>query len=445
VFTNIPGNTAGDVPGDHGAGHYDRYLEDIEHMRRLGIDSYRLSLSWPRILPNGIGAVNEEGIAFYDRLLDGLLEAGIDPCVTLYHWDLPQALQERGGWPNRDAIEWFADYAALAFERFGDRVPRWATINEPIAMWVGYGMGTFAPGEADPRRGKQAMHNAMVAHGRAVQAFRASDANGEIGIVVDIWRRHPASDRQADRELAQRDEDDSFRFFFDELFAGGWSDRLRGRLERAGTMPDVHPGDFEIAGTPMDYMGINVYSRVVVSADNYNPNWWTTREEDQFPGGNYLQSGQEFYPRALSDAVAVLRDDYGLTLPVYITENGTSVPGEVLDEDGRIHDTARIAYLTGFLANAVDAHENGLDVRGYYVWTLLDDYEWPAAYTEKFGLIHVDLETMERKWKDSAYWFQEVCRTRRFENAIPDTKGTTPGLAGPSPAPIRPRAEDPSI
>jgi beta-glucosidase len=411
TFTALPGKTEGSVSGRDGVDHFHRYAEDIRHIQAIGLDSYRFSLSWPRLLPEGTGRVNQAGVGFYDRLIDDLLAAGIKPNVTLYHWDLPQALQDRGGWPDRDVIDWFEEYAALAFERYGDRVPLWATLNEPIALWVGYGLGLFAPGIADPKLGKQAMHNAMVAHGRAVRQFRTSGAIGEIGIAIDVWKRHPATDSEADRTLALREEDDSFRFFFDELFTGGWSPRLQDRLEAEGLTPAVQPDDFAIAAEPVDFVGLNVYSRVIVDAQNFDPRWWTTAEENRLPGGNYLVNGQEFYPQALSDAARVVRTEYGVTVPIYITENGLSAGTETV-VDGQVHDGDRIAYLTGFLQDAVRAVDEGLDVRGYYVWSLLDNYEWTASYTAQFGLIRVDSADMERVWKDSAYWFQRLCATR---------------------------------
>jgi beta-glucosidase len=414
TFTALPGKTAGDVSGRDGVDQYHRFAEDIKQLQDLGLDSYRFSLSWSRLLPEGVGRVNQAGADYYDRLIDALLAAGIQPNVTLYHWDLPQALQDRGGWPNREVIDWFEEYAALAFDRYGDRVPLWSTLNEPIALWVGYGMGLFAPGIADPKAGKQAMHHAMVAHGRAVRQFRASGATGEIGVVVDVWQRHPATGSAADLALALREEDDSFRFFFDELFAGAWSPRLRARLDAEGVTPVVEPDDFAVAGEPVDFFGLNVYSRVVVDAEDFNPHWWTTAEESRLPGGNYLANGQELYPRALTDAVRLLRTEYGVTVPVYVTENGYSDRTE-MPVDGRVHDAERITYLAGFLREALDAAADGLNVRGYYVWSLLDNYEWTAAYTARFGLIRVDANDMARVWKDSAYWFQRVCTTRTLD------------------------------
>ena len=414
TFTQTPNKVMGSIPGDRGADHYHRWREDLQLMKDLGLNSYRFSLSWSRLLPEGTGRVNQAGIDFYDHLIDGLLEAGIAPNVTLYHWDLPQALQDRGGWPNRDVVDWFGEYAALAFEKYGDRVPLWSTINEPIALWVGYGSSFFAPGTADPRAGKQAMHNAMLAHGRAVQEFRASDSTGEIGIVVDVWKRHPLTDSDADVQLALSEEDESFRFFYDELFAGGLSDRIARRLEEQGILPDIQDGDAALAAEPIDFLGVNVYSRIVVDSENFSPNWWESA--DQLPGGNYLSNGVELYPRALSDAVRVAREEYGVRVPVYITENGTAV-NDVVTDDG-VHDDERIAYLAQFLAEAVHAHDEGLDVRGYYLWSLMDNYEWAAAYTMRYGLIRVDPDTFDRSWKDSGLWYRDVLHNRSFE--LPD-------------------------
>lgn len=430
TFSQTPGNVLGDRSGDVAVDHYHRWREDVGLMREIGLDSYRFSLSWSRLLPEGRGAVNQKGVDFYDHLIDSLLENGITPNATLFHWDLPQALQDLGGWPNRDSIEWFGDYAALAFQKFGDRVPLWATINEPIALWVGYGLGVFAPGIADRRAGKQAMHNAMVAHGRAVQEFRASKATGEIGIVVDIWKRHPLTDSAADRALADRDEDDSFRFFFDELFHGGWSDRLRSGLEAEDIVPEVRDGDFETASTPIDFLGLNVYSRVVVDSENYNPYWWEA--SDAHVGGNFLTNGKEYYPPALTDAVDVALTDYGVTLPLFITENGTSLPDDHL-ENGEIDDSERIQYLSGFLRQAAQVLERGVDLRGYYVWSLIDNYEWSAAFSERYGLAFVDPTTLDRTLKKSAYWYQQLIARRGFD--LPEGEIGVPATTSADAAP----------
>ncbi|MER3387812.1 MAG: GH1 family beta-glucosidase [Microcella pacifica] len=415
TFSHTPGKVWRDIPGgDVAVDHYHRFRDDVALMKDLGLDSYRFSLSWSRIMPEGAGAVNQAGLDFYKRLIDELRTAGISPNVTLYHWDLPQALEDRGGWVNRDIAGWFGDYAALAFDELGESVPRWSTLNEPIAIWVGYGMGVFAPGHVDHKAGKQAMHNALLAHGTAVQAFRASAASpGDIGVVLDIWQRHPASDAAADLDIAQRDEDDSFRFFLEPLLTGAYGDRIVNRLEERGLMPDVHEGDLDLIAQPLDFLGLNVYSRVVVSAENYNPQWWVAG--DSHPGGNFLDNGMEFYPKSVYDAIFMVRDDYGFDKPIYITENGVA-DNHGDSVDGPIHDEERIRYIAGFLEWIARAIEDGADVRGYYLWSLMDNFEWAAGFSQRFGLVHVDTDTLERTPKASASWYARVIAQRGFES-----------------------------
>ncbi len=414
TFGHTPGKVWRDIPGDIAVDHYHRYRDDIAIMRDLGLDSYRFSLSWPRILPEGTGRVNQAGLDFYKRLIDELHNANITPNVTLYHWDLPQALEDRGGWGNRDIAGWFGDYAALVFDELAGTVPRWGTLNEPISIWVGYGMGVFAPGHADERLGKKAMHNAMLAHGAGVRAFRASAAaaTSEIGLVLDIWQRHPATDSPADLEIAQRDEDDSFRFFLDPLLRGRYGDRIVERLEQRGVMPDVREGDLELIAQPIDFLGLNVYSRVVVSAQNYNPRWWVAG--DAHPGGNFLDNGMEFYPKSVYDAIFMARDEYGFDKPIYITENGVADShGDSVE--GPIHDEERIRYIEGFLEWIARAIEEGADVRGYYLWSLMDNFEWAAGFSQRFGLVHVDTQTLVRTPKASASWYRDVIARRGLE------------------------------
>lgn len=407
TFTSTPGNVIGGVPGDRGVDHYHRFREDIAMMADLGIDSYRFSLSWPRLLPSGTGAINAAGIDFYSRLIDTLLDAGISPNVTLYHWDLAQVLEDRGGWTNRDVVDWFADYARVAFDAFGDRVPRWVTLNEPISIWVGYGMGLYAPGRRDPRAARQAMHHGLVAHGQAVQAFRESGHKGEIGVVVDIWQRHPATDLEADRQIAERDEDHSFRFFLNPLLRNGYGERLTQRLEADGTMPIIEDGDFDVIATPVDFIGLNVYSRVVVSAADYQPAWWipATRR----PECSYLDNGMEYYPKAAYDAIQLVQTEYGFDRPIYITENGMADGPNAADP---LQDDERIAYVSGFLEWISRAIGEGADVRGYYLWSLMDNYEWASGYSQKFGIVHVDTSTMERTLKASAHWYRDLIAGR---------------------------------
>ncbi len=413
TFSQTPGNVWRDIPGNTAVDHYHRFRDDVAMMRDLGIESYRFSLSWPRLLPEGVGSVNQKGVDFYHRLLDSLDDAGITPNVTLYHWDLPQALEDRGGWLNRDVADWFGEYAALAFREFGDRVPLWSTLNEPIALWVGYAMGVFAPGGRDARDGKQAMHNALRAHGSAVRAFREAGSPGEIGVVLDIWQRHPATDAPEDNAIAERDEDDSFRFFLNGLLDGTYGERILTRLAATETMPDIAPDDATLIAEPIDFLGLNVYSRVVVSSDNYNPKWWVAG--DAHPGGNFLDNGMEFYPKSVYDAIAMVREEYGFDRPIYITENGVADShGDSIQ--GPIHDEERIRYVAGFLEWIARAIEEGADVRGYYLWSLLDNYEWAAGFSQRFGIVHVDSDTLVRTPKASADWYRDVIARRGLDD-----------------------------
>jgi len=424
TFGHAPGNVHRDIPGDVACDHYHRYPEDIQLMRSLGLDTYRMSLSWARILPEGTGRVNQRGIDFYRRLVDDLLTAGITPNVTLYHWDLPQTLQDRGGWANRDVADWFADYAGVAFDALGDRVDRWATLNEPIAIWVGYALGFFAPGLRDPKAGRQAMHNAMLAHGRAVNRFREAGSPGDIGIVLDIWKRTPATDDPADRRLADEGDDDGFRFFLDALRGGGYSDRILARLERDGTLPDIRPEDQAIIEAPIDYLGLNVYSRIVVSAERHDPAVWA--ESHPHPGGNFLDDGSEFYPRAVFDAIEMVRDDYGWTGPIFITENGVSdAPGS-----DPLDDEERIRYVSGFLEWIDRAVAAGADVRGYYLWSLTDNFEWAAGFSKKYGIVHLDPQTQARTPKRSAKWYADVIRAHREAHGLPQRPGGQLAVGG---------------
>jgi beta-glucosidase len=410
TFGHTPGRVFDDIPGDVAVDHYHRSARDIQLMKEMGIQSYRFSLSWPRIFPDGVGRVNQKGLDFYRRLVDRLLDASIAPNVTLYHWDLPQALEDRGGWPHPDSPKWFEEYATTVFREFRGLVPIWSTLNEPISLWVGYGMGAFAPGRADEGPARQAMHNVMVAHGRAVRAFREQGhIDSQIGLALDIWQRHPATESLADRTIALRDEEDSFRFFLDALLTGAYRPSIVERLSLRGVMPVVKPGDLELTSLPVDFLGLNVYSRVVVSAENYNPNWWVPGTDH--PGGNFLGNGMEFYPRSVFDAAKMLANDYGYRGPLYVTENGMAdaPPDSTRDP---LCDEERIRYLGGFLEWIGRALEEGIDFRGYYVWSLMDNYEWAAGFSQKFGLVHVDPHTLERTPKLSAGWYRDLIRRR---------------------------------
>ena len=410
VFSRIPGKVRnGDLP-DVSCDHYNKYKEDIALMKDLGLNAYRFSFSWSRVFPDGIGAVNEKGLDFYDRLIDELLKADLSPNATLYHWDLPQGLEDRGGWLNRDLADWFADYSEVIFKRYSDRVPMFSTLNEPIATYVGYGTGGFAPGKKLDRFGKQACHNILLAHGKAVERFKANAAkSSNIGVVVDIWHRHPARpDNVDDIALARRDNEESYKFFLNPIFNGCYTDYILELMNREKTMPYMEDNDFKLIGQKLDFFGLNCYNRVVVSkeADAVKTNMVNA-------GGNFLDTGSEFYPKSIYDAIKILHEEFHVKIPIYITENGTHSENEKI-ENGKIHDEQRIRYVKGFLQWLHKAIEEGADVRGYYLWTLIDNFEWTAGYDYKFGIVANDRVTQKRTLKDSAYWYSDVVKNNRI-------------------------------
>ena len=405
VFAKIPGKIEKGHTPEVACNHYDLYKEDIKMMKDLGVNSYRFSTSWSRIIPDGKGPINQKGLDFYKRVVDELLINDITPNMTLYHWDLPYELENVGGWLNRDTAKWYGEYAQILFHEFADRVPLFSTINEPIATYVGYALGAFAPGRKLDAFGKQANHNILLAHGEGVKAFRAANPkDSKIGIVIDIWNRHPARpDNEEDIAIAQRDNEESYLFYMNPILKGKYSEYMLNKMERDGTMPDIRTGDLQLISQPIDYFGCNCYNRVVVSTEEKE-----IKKEIERCGGNYQESGQEYYPKSVYDAVKILKDDFQLKMPIYITENGTYNIQETIGEDGIVHDDYRIQYVQGFLEWIHQAISEGVDIRGYYLWSLYDNFEWAAGYTYPFGIIHNDFETQKRTWKDSAYWYKHV-------------------------------------
>lgn len=407
VFAKIPGKIInGDTP-EVACNHYELYKEDIKLMKEIGIKSYRFSTSWSRILPEGRGQINDKGLDFYKRLVDELLKNDIVPNLTLYHWDLPYELENQGGWLNRDTSKWFGEYAEVVFKELGDKVPMFSTINEPIATYVGYALGCFAPGRKLDRFGKQANHNILLAHGEGVKAFRAvNPKDSKIGIVIDIWNRHPARpDNEEDIAIAKRDNEESYLFYMNPILKGKYSDYILDKMQSDGTMPKIKDGDLELIRNPIDFFGCNCYNRVVVSSEADA----ITKEIEQC-GGNFQESGQEYYPKSVYDAINILKNDFKLKIPIYITENGTYSTNETIEADGHIHDEHRIKYVQGFLEWIHKAISEGVDIRGYYLWTLYDNFEWSAGYTYRFGIVHNDFNTQKRTLKDSAYWYRDVIR-----------------------------------
>jgi len=396
VFCSTPGKIKDGSDGTVACDHYHRYREDVDIIASLGVDAYRFSMAWTRVQPQGKGAWNEAGFAFYDRLVDALLEKGKQPYLTLYHWDLPQALQEEGGWLNRDTCYRFADYAHEAARRFGDRVASIATHNEPwCTANLGYGNGQFAPGFTDPAAAVQVSHHLLLSHGLAMQAMRGLATKAKLGIVLNQWTADPATGSEADRALAELEYARSVQWFMDPIFKGRYPElALRHHGEHA---PNVVAGDMAIIQQPIDFLGVNYYFRAFCSVE-------------QPPRTPPLENGRtdmgwEIYPQGLTELLLKLKEEYPLP-PIYITENGmaSSTPQ---------HDGERIAFVRAHLVALAKAMEQGVDVRGYFLWSLLDNFEWDSGYAKRFGIVHVDYETQLRTLKDSAVWYRDFITAQR--------------------------------
>lgn len=411
-FSHQPYRTLNGDTGDVACDHYHRMPEDVAMMAELGIPCYGFTVAWPRILPEGRGRVNQKGLDFYNRLVDTLLEHGIRPKVTLFHWDLPQVLQDEGGWPNRDCPDWFADYARVVFDALSDRVDLWATINEPwVAAFIGYGMGIHAPGIQDAAQAYQAAHHLNLAHGKAVQLFREGGYKGEIGYVLNLNGLLPGSDRPEDIEATQRLYDETHSFFLDPVFRGTYPEALFSWL---GTQaPKVHDGDLDIIQTPIDFLGINHYNTDLVFYDVMSTHWLKVRSVPySAPGWGQTEMGWGINPPGIKREIMNVVERYG-NPKIIITENGCAMPDEP-DENGFVADWNRIFFLKAHLQQVHEAIQEGANVQGYFVWSILDNFEWERGYSRRFGLVRVDYETLRRIPKQSAYWYGDVIR----ENAL---------------------------
>ena len=383
--------------------HYNRYKDDIDLMRTLGLKAYRFSTSWPRVLPSGRGRVNLLGLDFYDRLVDALCAANIEPFLTLYHWDLPYSLHEQGGWTERDVAYAFADYAGLMVKRLGDRVSYWATFNEPsVVTFHGYLTGEHAPGIQDPKAAYQVAHHLMLAHGLAVQAMRSIAPHLNYGIVFNQLGQEPASDDPADIAASQAAWDAREPLFLDAIFKGPYPPQS---YDLAGeNMPIIKDGDMGLISQKLDYLGLNYYSRNLYCAEGQiNP----------VPGSEYSEMGWEVCAPALRRLLNKINQEYNLP-PIYITENGAAFIDEI-SPDGRFHDERRLEFLKNHIIETRLAMQDGVDVRGYFAWSLLDNYEWARGYTKRFGLVHVDYGTQKRTVKDSGLWYRQVTANNLIE------------------------------
>lgn len=405
-FSHLPGRIAGNDHGDVACDHYRRFADDIRLMRDLGIQSYRFSISWSRVLPEGIGLPNPRGVAFYARLVDTLLEHGIQPFATLYHWDLPAALEDAGGWAHADAPSWFGDYAQLMFQNLGDRVPMWATINEPwVIMDHGYVSGLHAPGRRDWTEAAAVSHNLLRAHAAAVAAFRG-ESKHQIGLVVNLVPIDPATDAAADISAAQRMDAYLNRYFLDPAVLGEFPPELPDVFGNCWpTMSAQEPRQFS---APVDFLGINYYLRLVVADD---PCGGPPRARIvTLPNRPRTDLGWQISPQGLTPILLWVQQRYR-GLPLYITENGAAFNDTALP-DGSIDDSERVQYLNDHLVAAREAIERGVNLCGYYVWSLLDNFEWQHGYSQRFGIVHVDYATQRRTPKASARFYADVIRSR---------------------------------
>ncbi|MFH1105436.1 MAG: GH1 family beta-glucosidase [Actinomycetota bacterium] len=400
-FSRSHGNVAGGHTGDVACDHYHRWREDIRLMAELGLGAYRFSVSWPRVIPDGRGRINGPGLDFYDRLVDGLLENEIEPFVTLYHWDLPQVLEDGGGWPDRSTAEAFAEYAAAVAARLGDRVRHWSTINEPrVVAHLGYGTGEHAPGRASRSAELAAGHHLLLAHGLAVQAIRVAAPEARVGIVLNFEPIHPASNHPLDLETAVVHHTLSNRWFLDPVVGRGYPANGTGALGwRQG---EVQEGDLGVIEAPIDFLGVNYYSRRVVQS----PFLAAFDPRDLSPE-RATDMGWEVYPAGLAEVLEWLWHEYRLP-ELYVTENGAAYTDDPLDPT---RDPERVRFLRDHLEMAHRALERGVPLRGYFVWSLLDNFEWALGYQQRFGIVHVDYDTLARTPRDSARYWAEVARS----------------------------------
>jgi beta-glucosidase len=405
-FSHTPGRVANDENGDVACDHYRRYRDDVALMRELGLKAYRFSISWSRVLPEGTGRVNERGLDFYRRLVDELHKANILPLATLYHWDLPAALDDRGGWLNRDIANWFAEYAQVAFRALDDRVAMWATLNEP---WVvtdgGYLHGPLAPGHRNHFEAPIATHNLLRSHAAAVAAYRGAGRN-QIGIVVNLEPKYAASDSAEDRDAVKRADAYMNRQYLDPLFIGSYPAELKDLFGEA--WPDFPASDFDQLRQKIDFIGVNYYTRGLTKSD---PSTLIQRAKNmRNPRAIYTETEWEVFPQGLTDILLWTHERYG-KLPLYVTENGAAFYDPPTAQNGRVDDPLRVEYLRLHLSAILEAIRRGADVRGYFVWSLLDNFEWALGYAKRFGIVHVDYDTQKRTPKASARFYSEVIRT----------------------------------
>ena len=414
-FSHTPGKVNNGDTGDVANDHYRLWKKDIRIMKQIGLQAYRFSISWPRILPKGRGKVNQKGLDFYDKLVDGLLKEEIKPFVTLYHWDLPQALQDEGGWEARSTVEAYVEYTEAVSKTLGDRVKNWITHNEPaVVAWIGNDSGEHAPGHTDLSKGIAVSHHLLLSHGWAVPVIRRNSQDSEVGITLNVGWRVPASNSTFDLEAVRAADGKWTRWFTDPLYGRGYPGDVVADFERQDALPNmnfVQNGDMKAISVPMDFLGVNYYNREVVrsTAAGNDPQivFFKARTPE-----NWTEMGWEIHPEGLTGVLSRLYFDYK-PLKMYVTENGASY-STAPDENKRVKDELRIDYYRTHIAAVHRAIEAGVPMAGYFAWSLMDNFEWARGYAQRFGLVWVDFNTQERIIKDSGKWYKGVIKKNGF-------------------------------
>ena len=429
TFSHTPGKVYRGDTGDTACDHYHRLEEDLDLMSEIGLKAYRFSVAWPRIQPEGSGPANEKGLDFYRRLVEGLRERSIEPMATLYHWDLPQALEERGGWTVRETSERFAEYAGIVYEALSDSVRLWITLNEPfVSAWFGYGVGMHAPGRADPAESSAATHHLLLGHGLALEKMRsASREDDRFGITLNLSPVRPASGSEANLAAARLVDSSTNRLYLDPLFRGAYPQDVLELVSEVTDFGFVQDEDLQTISRPVDFLGINYYMRQTVQAKEGSgvPGSSSAGRLDDLGVEIVLPEGVEttamgwpMEPDGLTELLVRLKDEYVADLPVYITENGIALY-DYADLEGGVEDTERVAFLDSHFRAARRAMEQGVNLRGYMVWSLLDNFEWAEGYSKRFGLVYVDYPTQQRLAKRSARWYADVIRHNGLTEEAP--------------------------
>ncbi len=412
-FSHTPGKIEDQSTGDIACDHYYRWADDIRIMQRIGAQAYRFSISWPRILPAGRGEVNQKGLDFYSRLVDGLLEADITPFITLYHWDLPQALQDEGGWPARSTAEAFIEYADVVTRHLGDRVKDWTTFNEPfVSAYVGHWEGRHAPGHTDPSENFSAAHHLLLAHGSTLPVIRSNAPGADAGIVLNLVPQWPASSSLVDRAEAYLWDGIVNRWYLDPLAARGYPADIvqHAEEEHSVSFDFIQPGDMAVIADPIDFLGVNYYTRRIIRSTTVPES--DNAPQELYPPSQPTEMGWEVYPEGLVEVLARLHFDYHFPV-IYITENGAAYPDQ--PDNGNVNDQARVDYYDLHLKAVARAIAMGVPVLGYFAWSMLDNFEWAFGYTKRFGLVYVDFETQQRILKSSAHWYRDLIDSRQIE------------------------------